>query len=130
MARPAAKHPTELELEILKILWRDGASLVREVREALAPRRPLAHTSVITVMNIMVGKGYLRRRRLRGGYEYRPLISRRDTSGRMLGDLVERVFDGSAASVVVSLLETADIDAGELKRLRELIERRTGGVSP
>ena len=130
MARPAARHPTELELEILKIIWRDGPSRGREVREARAPRRRLAHTSVITVMKIMVGKGYLRRRKLPGRHEYEPLISRRDTAGRMLSDLVERVFDGSAASVVVSLLETADIDAGELKRLRELIERRTGGVSP
>ena len=54
MARPASQHPTELELEILKVIWRDGACTVRNVREALAPTRKLAHTSVITVMNIMV----------------------------------------------------------------------------
>ena len=57
MARPRSRFPTELELDILKTLWRSGPATVRQVREALEPQRSLAHTSVMTVMNIMVDKG-------------------------------------------------------------------------
>ena len=56
MARPASRHPTELELEILKVLWREGPLSGRQVRDALVPFRDLAYTSVMTVMNIMAGR--------------------------------------------------------------------------
>lgn len=130
MARPPSRHPTELELEILKVLWRDGASSVRQVRQALAAKRRLAHTSVMTVMNIMLDKGYLRREKVGGSYAYRPRVSQGATTRRMLKDLIDRAFDGSAAAVAVDLLETADIDSDELKRLRKLINRERGGKSP
>lgn len=125
MARPSSRYPTELELEILKILWRDGPASVRVVREALVPARDLAYTSVMTIMNIMTGKGYLERTKRDGRYVYRTRISERATARRMLGDVVDRVFDGSAVSAMVNLLETADIDADEMERLRELIEHKT-----
>ena len=130
MARPASKHPTALELEILKVLWRDGACSVRQVRESLAARRRLAHTSVMTVMNIMLDKGYLRRDKAGGSYAYRPRVTQRATTRRMLKDLVDRAFDGSAAAVAINLLETADIDAEELRRLRRLIQRKSQEKSP
>ncbi len=126
MARAASRHPTELELEILKILWRDGPSNVRHVRKALAGFRDLAYTSVMTMMTIMARKGYLKRRKGEGGYVYRAAISAESTTRGMLRDLVDRAFDGSAASLMVNLLETRDIDADELQRLRELINRKAG----
>jgi len=124
MARRASKHPTELELEILKILWRDGPGSVRQVRDALAGLRDLAYTSVMTIMTIMTDKGYLQRSKSRGVYVYRPCVTQRATTRDMLRDLMNRAFDGSAASVMLNLLETADIDAEELKQLRELINRK------
>jgi len=124
MARPASKHPTELELMILKILWRDGPATVRTVREVLADQRDLAYTSVMTIMNIMKDKGYLKRAKQDGSYVYQPRISEQMTSRRMLGDLVDRVFDGSAMMVMLDLLETSDIDTEELKQLRTLIGRK------
>ena len=124
MARPTSRHPTELELEILKILWRDGPGSVREVRDPLAETRDLAYTSVMTVMNIMTDKGYLKRAKQGSSYVYRPQINEQATLRRMLGDLVDRAFDGSAVAAVLSLLETSDIDAEELKRLRALIGRK------
>ena len=65
MARPGSEHPTDLELEILKILWDDSPLLVRDVRARLEADadRPLAHSSVITMLNIMYRKGFLRRRK-------------------------------------------------------------------
>ncbi len=124
MARPASKHPTELELEILKILWRDGPASVRQVRDALAGFRDLAYTSVMTIMTIMTKKGYLRRSRSEDGYVYRARITQESTTRRMLRDLVDRAFEGSAAALMLNLLETSDIDADELKRLRELLSEK------
>ncbi len=122
--RPASRYPTELELEILKVLWRDGPSPVRHVREALATARDLAYTSVMTVMNIMTEKGYLTRARKRGGYVYRPRITHQWTARRMLGDVVDRVFDGSAAAAMLHLIESGQINDAELESLRKLLEER------
>jgi len=124
MARPASKHPTTLELEILKVLWRRSPLPVREVREGLAETRRLAYNSVMTVMNIMVDKGYLRREKEGASYLYRPTVTRRSTTRRMLRDLVDRVFDGSAATVMVNLLESSDLDKDEMARLRELLRSK------
>ena len=130
MARPSSRHPTELELAILKILWRQWPATVRQVRDALAEGRPLAYTSVMTTMNIMVRKGYLERRKDGNTYHYSPRVSRQVTSRRMLRDLVSRVFDGSAASLMLNLLETGDVDEAELRKMRELIDRKGKERSP
>ena len=127
MARHTSKHPTELELEILKILWRAGPLPVSRTRDELAGVRPLAITSVTTIMNIMVVKGYLRKGKAAGGYVYTPRISQAATTGRMLRDVVERVFEGSATAVVARLLETADLDPAEIERIRALLNRPKGG---
>ena len=127
MARRPSRHPTELELKILKILWRRGPLSVRDARQALAPQRALAHTSVITVMNIMVDKGYLARRKIRGSYLYRARITEKTTTRRMLKDLIDRAFDGSAAAVVLNLLETSDLDGEEIRRIRELLNGKSEG---
>ena len=130
MPRTPSQHPTELELEILKVLWRTGPSTVRAVREALASGaaggapRELAYTSVMTVMTIMTNKGYLRRRKAEGGYVYQPKAPRESTVGRMLRDLVDRAFAGSAGAAMLNLLNTSDVSPDELKALRSLIEEK------
>jgi BlaI family penicillinase repressor len=127
MPRPASRHPTELELEILKVLWEQGPLPTRDVRDALASgeaARDLAHTSVITMLNIMVDKGYLDRTKSGGAFTFFPLVKRAEVSGGMLDDLLERVFSGSAASLMLSLLERADLDDEEVRQLRALIRRK------
>ena len=124
MARRSSRYPTELELEVLKVIWRDGRSTVRQVREALTDFRKLAHNSVMTIMTIMVEKGYLTRKRKGKSYVYSPRVTEQETTGGMLNDLVDRVFRGSAVAAMLNLLETSDIDAEELKRLRTLIGRK------
>ena len=125
MPREASTHPTELELEILKVLWETGPAPVRTIRDALAARRALAYTSVMTMLNIMTDKGYVRRTKSGNSYVYRPVLNREKTMNRMLGDLVDRLFEGSAATAAVQLLETSDLDDEELKALRALIRRKT-----
>ena len=127
MVRPTSPHPTELELEILKILWREGPSTVRQVREALAPTRPLAHTSVITTMNIMVDKGYLTRTAEGNPHTYSAKVTAQSVRRRMLTDLVKRAFDGSAIALMLNLLDTAELEADELAQLRKRLEEKRKG---
>ena len=126
MARQESEHPTELELEILKVLWDESPLPVREVRARLAMEadRPLAHSSVITMLNIMHRKGFLRRRKDGKSFLFTPKVKKESVSGGMMGDLLSRVFDGSPSAMMLNLLETADIDADELAEIRKLINRK------
>ena len=124
MARPTSRHPTELELAILKILWRDGPSSVRQVRDALVQFRDLAYTSVMTVLGIMARKKYVRRTKSGGSFVYRAVLTEESTGGNMLDDTVNRVFDGSAVAVMQRLIETADLNADEPAQIRQLIGRK------
>lgn len=124
MARPTSRHPTELELEILKILWREGPSPGRQIRDALAGFRDLAYTSVMTVMKIMTEKKYVRRKKADGNFVYYPRVTEDTITRQMLCDMVDRVFDGSAAAVMLNLLQTADLDEQELGQLRQIINQK------
>jgi BlaI family penicillinase repressor len=125
MARPTSRYPTELELEILKVLWREGPLSGRGVRDALAEIRDLAYTSVMTIMKIMTDKKYVRREKVGGNFIYCALVAEKTVTRRMLGDIVDRVFNGSAAAVMLNLLQTSDLDEQELKQLRQIVNQRT-----
>lgn len=122
MARQGSEHPTALELEILKILWAESPLPVREVRARLAnAQRPLAHSSVITVLNIMHRKGYVVRRKKGKSFLFGARVPKEDVSGRMVNDVLSRLFDNSPAALMLNLLSTADIGPEELAELRKLI---------
>ena len=130
MARRASRFPTELELQILKILWRDGPSSVREIREALAENegRELAHTTVVTILHTMTDKKLVDRKRVNAkAYNFSARVAEQAISSGMLGDLVDRVFDGSAAALVLNLLESEQVSDEEHQELRRLINRRRKG---
>jgi predicted transcriptional regulator len=117
-----------LELQILKLLWSRSPLRAREVQAALAESgRDLAKTSVITTLNTMVGKKYLTRRRQGHMFLFSPRITEATVSRLVLDDVVDRVFDGSASTVLLKLFEAKSIDAEELKELRRLIDRKLKG---
>jgi len=127
MARTKSQHPTELELEILKILWEEAPLPVREVRARLESRadRPLAHSTVITMLNIMYDKGFLKRKKDGKSFLFSPKVKKDRVTGGMMGDLLSRAFNGSPAAMVLNLLETTDVDADELAEIRKLISRKS-----
>ena len=124
MARRGSKHPTDLELEILKVLWAAGPCTVKQLQEGLAASRELAYTTVTTMLTIMASKGFVRKRRQGTGHEYEALVPRQEASRNMLRDLIDRVYDGSTLAVVQSLLDTIDLDADELAEIRRLVNRK------
>lgn len=125
MARPKSENPTELELEILKILWQESPLSVRDVRLQLAKLgRDLTHSSVITMLNIMVRKGYLEREKEGKAFLFSPTESKQNVTSSIVGDVVSRVFEGSTSAMMLSLLDTGDLDADELGEIRKLINRK------
>lgn len=125
MSRPASRYPTELELLILKVLWQNSPLRAREIQHALADgNRALAKTSVITTLNTMVEKKYLSRKQQGNAYLFSPRITESDVSEKVLGDVVDRVFDGSPSAVLLKLFDVKDVDPNELKELRRIINRK------
>jgi predicted transcriptional regulator len=132
MPKRMSEHPTELELLILQVLWEKSPLPVGDVQERLAKgraKRDLTYSTVITVLNVMVRKKYLKREKLGKAFLYSPLVTEESVSQGMLGDIVERVFDGSASSVMMNLLEKGDMDPEELKEIRKMINRIVRGES-
>jgi predicted transcriptional regulator len=127
MARVVA-GPTELELLILKVLWKAGGPLiVRDVRERLADEegRDLAHTTVVTTLHTMTDKKLVIRRQVNAkAYSFEARVEEGSVSLGMLEDLLTRVFDGSASALLVSLLDSGHVNEDEHRELRRLINRR------
>ena len=119
MARQKTEHLTRLELEIMHVLWDVGAANVQTVQQHL--QRELAYTTVQTMLNILLRKGKVERTLKDRAYFYEPAVSRSQAIGQHLGDIVDRLFGGSAESLVMSLVETKHLTAKKLERLRKLL---------
>lgn len=125
MSRPPSRYPTELELTILKLLWRDGPLTANQVRDLLAEEaeHDIAVTSAITTLNTMVDKTYLSRDRDGRAFVYTPEVEESAVSRGILRDVIERVFDGSASALMLHLIEDRKITARERRELEAMIER-------
>jgi BlaI family penicillinase repressor len=125
MARNTTPHLTPLELEIMHVLWNEGASNVQTVQQHL--ERELAYTTVQTMLNILHRKGKVKRNLKDRAYFYAPVVSRSHVVGNHVSDLVDRLFGGSAESLVMSLVETKHLTPKKLAQLQKLIEENQGG---
>jgi len=121
MARPRSEHPTPAELEVLKVLWVGREMTVREVMDALGDHRR-AYTSVMSLLNVMTEKGLLKRRPKGRAFAYRAKADRKRTFGTLLGDLLGRVYEGSASTLVAQLLEQSKPSKEELEQIHDLIK--------
>ncbi len=111
----------DLQLAIMRVLWHRGESTVAEVHAALSEERGLAPTTVATMLTKMEKKGVLRHRTEGRKFVYRPLVSEGAVQRSMVGDLKERLFGGNVTAFVSHLLAEHELDAQELRRLKDLI---------
>jgi predicted transcriptional regulator len=123
---------SQLELELMEALWsNDGASTVQQVQEALAPRNPLAYTTVQTVLNTLQKKGKVVRAEGEGrAFAYRPAISKESILKQAVRDLADRMFGGSSEELVMSLIQSRAVDAdriAELSRKLAIEEEKSNG---
>src|SRR6266571_2491581 len=121
MAKQKTEHLTRLELEIMNVLWDEGAANVQSVQHRLD--RDLAYTTVQTMLNILLRKGKVKRALKERAYVYKPAVTRRQFVSRHLGD---RLFGGSAESLVISLVEAKHLKPQTLARLNKLLKEQEG----
>jgi predicted transcriptional regulator len=120
MARRKTEQLTPLELEIMHVLWETGPANVQSVQQHL--ERELAYTTVQTMLNILHRKGKVKRTLKDRAYFYKPVVSRSQVVGQHMSDIVDRLFGGSAESLVMSLVETKHLTPLKLARLQKLLE--------
>jgi BlaI family transcriptional regulator, penicillinase repressor len=114
---------TEAELRLMEVLWQKGPATVQQVLEAL-PRKPrLAYNSALTTIRILERKGYLKHVKEGRAHVYIPLVGRENAARSAVRQLVGRFFNNSHELLVLNLLEEASVDAEELERLREMLEK-------
>ena len=128
MTRTRREVPPPLELLCLRALWSLGEGNVKAVQLIVAESRPLAYTTVQTVLNVLHRKRSVRRK-LRGrAYHYEAAVSRTHAASTALQDLVRRLFRGSAEEVVLTMVKSRQLSPQKLSELRKLVEeadRRT-----
>jgi BlaI family transcriptional regulator, penicillinase repressor len=120
MARETQK-PTVSELEILRILWARGPSTVREVHEALSKKKRMGYTSVLKLMQIMFDKGSVRRNEDQRAHVYEANHAAEKTKRQLAGDVLQRVFDGSASQLMMHALAGRKGSKEEVEELRRLL---------
>ena len=120
MARRKSETLTEVELELMDVLWDKGQATVTDIVEAL-PEERLAYSSVLTMMRILEQKGYVTHEKEGRAFIYRPLVNRREAQQSVIGYLLRRFFDNSPEQLVVNLLEHEEVGPREVKRLKKLI---------
>jgi BlaI family penicillinase repressor len=112
----------ELELEVMKILWERGRSSVLQVSEKLSKQKGYARTTILTIIQRLHKKGFLKRKKEDGVYRYEPTQKRQQVMGRLLSQFIDRVFDGSSTSLVQQLTG-AKMSEEEMDQIKAIIEK-------
>ena len=122
MARPPAKELTDRELEIMQVFWKSGEITAMDVRDQLAASGlDRAYTTVATLVRILTEKGFLRQTTEERPFRYEAARSYEEVSGRLLTDLVRRVFRGSREQLLMRLMEQKKLSTKERAALEEIL---------
>ena len=122
MATGKARKATDAELDILNVLWHKGASTVRDVHDVMTRLRDIRYTTTLKTLQVMTGKGLVSRDESKRAHVYAAAVGREETQRRMVGDLVDKVFGGSAAGLVAGALSAKPASAEELATIRRLLD--------
>ena len=122
---PPKQSPTltEAELRIMDVLWLKGAATVQQVLDWLPDKPALAYNSVLTTVRILEKKGYVQHVKDGRAHIYEPLVGRQEATRSEIRHLVGRFFRDSHEALVLNILEDNELEAAELKRLREMLEK-------
>ncbi|MHC4456675.1 MAG: BlaI/MecI/CopY family transcriptional regulator [Planctomycetota bacterium] len=122
MAKQKIPQPTDRELAILRILWDQGPSTVRQVNEAMNKDRATGYTTTLKLMQIMAEKGLLIRDESQFKHIYKPATTEERTQKQLVGGLLERAFSGSAEKLVMRALSAKKVSTKELAKIRKMLE--------
>ena len=126
MPRPAATQPTEVELQILRVLWERGSCTARQIHDARTERKDTNYSTTVKMLSVMLDKGLLKRDDAARPHIYRPAASRQATQRRMLRDLIRNAYSGSAGSLVLQALSSQRASPDELAAIRRLLDEMEG----
>lgn len=113
--------PSNAELEILRVLWKEGPSTVRSVHDALKRERDVGYTTVLKIMQVMAEKRLVTRDESERSHVYAPAVEEKSVKRRLVSDLLDKAFDGSAAQLVMQALSDKRASAEDLKQIRRLL---------
>ena len=119
-------RPSDGELAILRVLWSQGPSTVRDVHTELSKDRDMGYTTVLKLMQIMVEKGLVARDERARSHTYRPLQGQAETQRCLLKELLHKAFSGSRRELVLQALESEPTSAEELEDIRNLLNEAKG----
>ena len=126
--RKGSSALTNLELQLMQILWRDGLSSVQQVQKNLAASNDLAYTTIQTVLNTLERKGKVRRSLAGRAFEYEALISKETILKQAVRELAERMFSGSSEDLVMSVVKSRQVDPVRIAELsRKIAEEEEAG---
>ena len=122
MPRPVSTQPTDVELQILRILWRDGPSIARHVHDCLLESKETSYSTTVKMLSVMLEKGLLKRDDDVRPQVYRPAVAQQKTQKRILKDVIDKVYEGSVHSLMMHVLSTKKATREEIDELRRLID--------
>jgi predicted transcriptional regulator len=120
------KPLTEVELELMNIVWRLGGGSVNDVLAALPAERPLAYTSVSTILRILEQKGVLASEKVGRGHRYLPLLDKPTYEAFAVTDVVGKLFDGQPLALVRRLVDASQLSRKDLAALKALLDEKEG----
>ena len=120
------RAPSESELEILQVLWEAGPCTVQQVHENVVHRRQTGYTTVLKTMQLMLEKGLLRRDDSRRQHIYSAAVAENQTKRNIVRGVMDRVFAGSASSLLMHALSGRKSSASELKQIRAMLDELEG----
>jgi len=126
MPRPPSSQLTEVELQILRILWEQGPSTARQIHNGLAKERDTNYSTTVKMLSVMLHKKLVQRDEAVRPQVYRPAATQRRTQQRMLKDLIQKAYDGSAGSLVLQALASQKASPQELVEIRQLLDQLEG----
>ena len=125
----AAPVPSNAELEILHVLWRNGPATVREVHDALSRERDLGYTTVLKTMQVMASKKLVTRDESERSHVYTATVEEKSVKRRLVTDLLDKAFEGSAAGLVMHALSGKRASRKEIEEIRKLLDEQTRGTT-